>query len=147
MKSRLATEGPSAWGALFEPSDFFVKYSHYLQVNFVSTGDDEISKSWMGYCESDCQGFPQYLDALPLAKPIHLYPVQSKTQKSANSVCYFIGFDVDRERFNPDKPLHVDVAAYNFHKMLVDKYKGQDERWLGLVCGTLPLEKAAQGGF
>ena len=33
-----------------------MRYSHYLQVNFVSTGDDEVSKSWMGYCESRVRG-------------------------------------------------------------------------------------------
>lgn len=141
IKARLEAEGPSAWDALFEPSDFFIKYSHYLQVHVLGTGDDEASTGWIGYCEARLRGFPQYLEALPLCKPIHLYPVQSKTEKSANSVSYFIGFNVDRERFNPDKPLHVDKAAYNFHKMLVDKYKGTMKEGLEWYVEHFPWKK------
>ena len=36
------------WGRLFEPSDFFVRYSHYLCCHIVGTGTDVESTSWMG---------------------------------------------------------------------------------------------------
>ena len=124
-----------------------LQYSHYLQVNIVGIGDDPESRSWMGYVESRVRGFPQYLEGLPLQRPIHLYPVQSKTEKSANSVCYFIGFDVDKTRFNPDKPLHVDSCTYNFHKLLIDKYKGVMKDGLDFYVDHYPWKKLPKEVF
>ena len=62
-------------------------------------------------------------------------------------MCYFIGFNVDRERFKPDKPLHVDVAAYNFHKMLVDKYKGTMKDGLDWYVEHFPWKKLPKEVF
>ena len=79
------------------------------------TGDDEESRSWMGFVESRIGRLPQFLESLPLKHPIHFYPVPSKTQESANSICYFIGFDIDQKlAARGDKNIHIDHCAYNF---------------------------------
>eukprot|EP00605_Chrysophyceae_sp_TOSAG23-4_P001204 GSChrysophyteH1.ASY1.ANO1.1313.1 assembled CDS len=119
-------KGNATWDKLFEPSDFFIRYNHYLSLNIVGTGDNLESRSWMGFVESYIRGFPQYLRVLPVENPIHLYPVQSKTAKSANSVCYFVGFNVDRTRFKPDKPLNIEAAASRFQDFLVNRYEGRN---------------------
>lgn len=85
------------WDRLFQPTDFFIRYQHYLCCHIVAFGDDEISRGWIGFVESRIRHFTsiKYLGSLPLLKPIHLHPVVSKTQKSQNSVCYFIGLNID----------------------------------------------------
>lgn len=83
-----------SWEALFEPSDFFLKYPHYLACHIIGTGENAESRSWIGFVESRIRRLTQYpyLESLPIKSPIHLHPVVSRTLKSANSICYFIGF-------------------------------------------------------
>lgn len=119
-------KGEATWGKLFQPSDFYIRYNHYLCINIVGTGDNIESRSWIGFVESFLRGFPQYLRVLPIANPIHLYPVQNKTTKSDNSICYFIGFNVDREKFKPDKPLNIDICANKFRTTLITKYEDRN---------------------
>jgi poly(A) polymerase len=104
------------WGKLFEISDFFIKYSHYLACHIIGTGNDSESRSWTGFVESRIRRFIPVLERLPLKKPIQLYPVLNKTQKSANSFCYFIGFNLDLERINlvMDKNIYIDDCVYRF---------------------------------
>ena len=54
-------KGQSTMDKLFEPSDFFLRYNHYLTLNIVGTGDNIASRSWIGFVESFIRGFPQYL--------------------------------------------------------------------------------------
>ncbi len=119
-------KGQAMWSKLFEPSDFFIRYNHYLSINIIGTGDNMESRSWMGFCETFMRGFPQQLRGLPIANPIHLFPVQNKTAKSDNSICYFIGFNLDRERFKSDKPLDIDFAANKFRSTLVTKFESRN---------------------
>lgn len=106
------------WDKLFETSDFFIRYSHYLACHIVGTGDNVESRSWTGFVESRIRRLIQYpyLETLPIRKPIQLYPVVSKTTKSAFSTCYFIGFDLDLDAINAsaDKNIHIDTCAYHF---------------------------------
>lgn len=106
------------WEKLFEPSDFFIRYSHYLACHIVGTGDNNESRSWTGFVESRIRRLVQYpyLETLPIRKPIQLYPVVSKTSKSAFSTCYFIGFDLDLDAIkdSADKNIHIDTVAYHF---------------------------------
>ncbi len=102
------------WARLFEPSDFFLRYSHYLACNIVGTGEDYESRSWIGFVESRILGFSRYLERLPLKYPIHFYPTRSKTEKSANSVCYFFGFDVDVKLVPKGEGIHIDHCALQF---------------------------------
>jgi poly(A) polymerase len=103
------------WGRLFEPSDFFLKYNHYLACNIVGTGDDPESRSWIGFVESRILSFARYLEHLPLQHPIHQYALMSKTKKSDNSICYFIGFNIDQKlAARVDKNIHIDDCANKF---------------------------------
>lgn len=96
----IIAEGGKDWDRLFEPSDFFIKYSHYLCCHIVGIDDDVHSRDWIGFVESRIRTLPQFLEGtrnsrLPLTFPIHLYPVKYPTQRSKYSICYFIGFDID----------------------------------------------------
>lgn len=117
IKDTLSSRPPQ-WERLFEPSDFFIKYSHYLACHIVGTGDNLDSRSWTGFVESRIRRLTQYpfLESLPIKKPIQLYPIVSKTAKSEFSTCYFIGFDLDLDAIkeSADKNIHIDNVAYNF---------------------------------
>ena len=109
-------KGGEGWHRLFEPSDFFVKYSHYLQCHIVGNGENPESRSWIGFVESRLRRFIPFLETLPLKMPIQLHPVMSKTQKSNFSVCYFIGFNLDMEAIAamPDKNIRINDCVYRF---------------------------------
>lgn len=116
------------WGRIFEPSDFFIKYSHYLACHIVGTGDNSESRSWIGFVESRIRRFTQYpfLETLPVKLPIHLHPRNIVTDKSANAICYFIGFKLDVGRIleSKDKNIHIDDCARRFFDSLVDSERG-----------------------
>lgn len=90
---------PEHWAKLFEPSDFFLKYPHYLACHILGNEDNAQSRSWIGFVESRLRRLTvhPFLQRLPLLTPIHLHPVVSHTEKSPHSVCYFIGFHIDYE--------------------------------------------------
>lgn len=71
-----------------------------------------------GFVESRLLGFIRILDVdhLPLKPPVQLYPVSNKTQRSANSICYFVGFNVDLEalRQRGEKTINVDDSFNKF---------------------------------
>jgi poly(A) polymerase len=117
----IKTPGEKQWDRLFEPSDFFLKYTHYLQCHIVLTGDNADSRSWLGFVESRIRRLMQYpyLETLPIKKPIHLFPVKSKTENGL-SECYFVGFDLDLDqlRERQDKNIHIDTVAFHFQYVL-----------------------------
>ncbi len=80
------------------------------------TTQDPQSRSWLGFTESRVLGFLRFLEYLPLRHPLHFFPAVSKTDKSPNSLCYFIGFDVDKVALEAgaDRNIHVDECAYKF---------------------------------
>jgi poly(A) polymerase len=108
----------ACWERLFEGSDFFIKYSHYLACHVVGTGQNSDSRSWIGFVESRIRRIVQYpyLENLPLKYPIQLYPVVSKTQKSDYSICYFVGFNLDVAQISQmgDKNVHIDDVIFRF---------------------------------
>lgn len=106
------------YNEIIKPSDFFVKYTHYLACHIIGTGDNLPSRSWLGFVESRLRRFtlPPFLQTLPIKVPIHLYPMVSKTNKSSNSICYFIGFNIDHKQLESrtDKSIRIDEIAYKF---------------------------------
>ena len=110
-----------SYDKLFEPSDFFIRYNHYLSLNVVGTNDKQASKSWMDFVGVFVKSFPQHMRALPITNPIHFFPQPSKTTKSANSLCYFIGFSVDKQRYS--KELCFDTCEARFKEFIVMKYE------------------------
>jgi len=99
---------------------FFHHYHdhHHDQSSSSTPGDNEESRSWIGFVESRIRQIssPKYLGGIPPVRaPIHLHPVVSKTQKSAKAVCYFIGFNVDESRLpRGSKELYLDDCISRF---------------------------------
>jgi hypothetical protein len=125
IKSIIAERGREFkidWARLFEPSDFFIRYNHYLGCHIVGAGPDTEARSWIGYVESRLLGYCRFLEPLPLRHPLHFYPVMSRTDRSMHSVCYFIGFDVDAQAFvgvaPSDRHIYVDEATSRFQYVL-----------------------------
>jgi len=100
------------WDKLFEPSDFFIKYEQYIRCDIIGIGDDAVSRSWISYVESRIRHILPALAMLPV-KSLHFYPKFSKTTHSDNSICYFIGFDVDRLRCR-GKEIRIDYSVKQF---------------------------------
>ncbi len=109
-------KNPENWGKLFEPSDFFIRYSHYLACHIVGNGDNVQSRSWIGFVESRLRRLTlhPFLERLALMTPIHLYPVSHG--ESDDNVCYFIGFHIDYARLEESgsKELHIDQVVAQF---------------------------------
>lgn len=118
VMGKILRERGKHWERLFEPSDFFLKYNHYLACHVIGTGENSESRSWIGFVESRIRRLIQYpfLETLPLLHPIQLYPVVSKTKKSDYSICYFIGFNLDLDSLAqmPDKNIHIDDVVSRF---------------------------------
>jgi poly(A) polymerase len=115
------------WSRLFEKSDFFLQYSHYLCCNIIGVGEDIESSSWIGFVESRIRRLPGFLDNLPIQQPVHFFPVKSKTEKSLNSICYFIGFDFDPELLvlgDKDISDPYNQTMYRFESQLNDPERG-----------------------
>ena len=75
-----------------------------------------IHYTYTGFCESRVLGYTRFLEYLPLKHPLHFYPVVSKTDKSNNSICYFIGFNIDSKQFigKSDKSIYIDDCTSKF---------------------------------
>lgn len=106
---------------LFKPSDFFVKYHHYIRCNIIGGEDEECARGFVGFVESRLRRLVTNLDPLPILRPVHLFPVKNKM--SGNNVCYFIGFNADTKRLRGEKELLLDKAVNKF-KTELDKYSG-----------------------
>lgn len=129
------------WSKLFSPSEFFINYNHYLCCHIISNGDDEDSRSWIGFVEARLVRLPDYLQKLPL-ESFHLFPVRSKTTKSANSCCYFIGFNIDYTRFKKeDKVIPIDRAVSEFRQNELFRYLPDLAPGLEFITEHLPWKR------
>ena len=137
--------GGMNWGQLFEPSDFFVKYTHYVSCSIVGGGDDLPARSWLGYVESRLRRFPTFLAMDESLVSVHLHPVAFRLSKAPNSHTYFIGFDVDASKIRGGaKSVHLDDAISRFW-MDLRKYSGEHSDELDFLVehykwGQLPKE-------
>lgn len=129
------------WERLFAPSDFFVKYDHYLCCNLIGVVDDTASRGWVGFVESRLRRLSDYLaQKLPL-ETLHLLPMKFKTAKSAYSCCYFIGIRVDKTRLKEDKTLYLDRCVDDFRKLELSRYTGDMEEGMDFTVEHLPWKK------
>ena len=87
----------------------------------------------LGFVEARIRKLPEFLEGqrgqrLPIQHPIHLHPVKFPTQKSPNSLCYFIGFDMDAKLVaRTDKNVYLSERVDQFVFSLNDPtygYKG-----------------------
>jgi len=118
---------------LFEPSDFFIQYPHYLSLCVVGpTNKDTLT--WVGFVESRLRKLVSDLlgKSLPLSK-IQLWPKKFKAcvaDRSAllssaqrkNSLTYFVGFQVDRFRMRGDQ-LNIELQMQNFREWHLGDFK------------------------
>jgi len=69
--------GGERWAELFEPTDFFCRYPHYLALNVVAR-DEPGQRAWGGFVESRLRKLLDHLGrALPLRR-LHLCPLKFK---------------------------------------------------------------------
>lgn len=125
-------ESGEIWKELFEPSDFFIGYPHYLSLCIVGPTQHD-AQAWAGFVESRLRKLISDMmgRSLPLSK-IQLWPkkfdacVADRTAllthaQRANSITYFIGFRVDTHRMRGNQ-LDVERQLANFRNWDLSKF-------------------------
>ncbi len=125
-------ESGEIWNELFEPSDFFIGYPHYLSLCIVGPTQHD-AQAWAGFVESRLRKLVSDMmgRSLPLSK-IQLWPkkfdacVADRTAllthaQRANSITYFIGFRVDTHRMRGNQ-LDVERQLTNFRNWDLSKF-------------------------
>ncbi|KAL3804232.1 hypothetical protein ACHAW5_011152 [Stephanodiscus triporus] len=120
------------WKELFEPSDFFIGYPHYLSLCIVGPTQQD-AQAWAGFVESRMRKLVSDMmgRSLPLSK-IQLWPkkfdacVADRTAllthaQRANSITYFIGFRVDTLRMRGNQ-LDVERQLANFRNYELSRF-------------------------
>ncbi|KAL7535406.1 hypothetical protein ACHAWF_005157 [Thalassiosira exigua] len=120
------------WSELFEPSDFFIGYPHYLSLCIVGPTQHD-AQAWAGFVESRLRKLVSDMlgRSLPLSK-IQLWPkkfdacVADRTAllthaQRANSITYFIGFRVDALRMRGNQ-LDVERQLTNFRNYEMSRF-------------------------
>lgn len=148
-----STSAQDMFGPLFEPSDFFISYPHYLSLCIVGPTEAD-AQAWSGFVESRLRKLVSDLLGrnLPLSK-IQLWPKKLDAcvaDRSAlltlaqrkNSITYFIGFHVDRLRMK-GTALNVEQQIQKFSQFELSKYhapfvQGMDVLVKVFTVKTLP---------
>ena len=120
---------------LFQPSDFFIAYPHYLSICIVGPNEAD-AQSWTGFVESRLRKLVSDLlgKSLPLSK-IQLWPkkfeacVAEKTAllspaQRRNSVTYFVGLMVDTFRMRGTQ-LNMEQQMQNFREWELKRFQPQ----------------------
>jgi len=120
------------WRELFEPSDFFIGYPHYLSLCIVGPTQQD-AQSWAGFVESRLRKLVSDMlgRSLPLSK-VQLWPkkfdacVADRTAllthaQRANSITYFVGFRVDILRMRGSQ-LDVERQLANFRNYELSRF-------------------------
>jgi poly(A) polymerase len=121
------------WGELFEPSDFFIMYPHYLSLCIVGPTQSD-AQAWIGFVESRLRKLVSDLlgRSLPLSK-IQLWPKKIEAcvaDRSAlltpaqrrNCITYFVGFQVDVLRMR-GRALNVELQLHNFREWELSRFQ------------------------
>lgn len=125
-------ESGEIWKELFEPSDFFISYPHYLSMCIVGPTQSD-AQSWAGFVVSRLRKLvsDQLGRSLPLKK-IQLWPKEFSAcvaersallthAQRANSITYFIGFRVDTLRMRGNE-LDIERQLQNFSKFELSRF-------------------------
>ncbi|KAI8843467.1 Poly(A) polymerase central domain-containing protein [Chytriomyces cf. hyalinus JEL632] len=93
----LKGKGGKTWGDLIEPSDFFERYRHYLQVTATSASDADLF-IWSGFVESRLrplvlrlEAHENLLIAHPCIKRFSQADLAKENDKNASSAVFYIG--------------------------------------------------------
>eukprot|EP00986_Skeletonema_menzelii_P001885 scaffold510_cov184-Skeletonema_menzelii.AAC.13 len=125
-------ESGEMWKELFEPSDFFISYPHYLSMCIVGPTQSD-AQSWAGFVVSRLRKLvsDQLGRSLPLKK-IQLWPKEFSAcvaersallthAQRANSITYFIGFRVDALRMRGSE-LDIERQLQNFSRFELSRF-------------------------
>ncbi len=125
-------ESGEIWKELFEPSDFFISYPHYLSMCIVGPTQSD-AQAWAGFVTSRLRKLvsDQLGRSLPLKK-IQLWPKDFSAciaersallthAQRANSITYFIGFRVDTLRMRGNE-LDIERQLQNFSKFELSRF-------------------------
>jgi poly(A) polymerase len=125
-------ESGDIWKELFQPSDFFIGYPHYLSLCIVGPSQAD-AQAWAGFVESRLRKLVTDMlgRSLPLSK-IQLWPkkfdacIADRTAllthvQRANSITYFIGFRVDTLRMRGNQ-LDIERQLSNFRNYELSKF-------------------------
>mmetsp|Transcript_7392 Transcript_7392/g.15206 ORF Transcript_7392/g.15206 Transcript_7392/m.15206 type:complete len:836 (+) Transcript_7392:35-2542(+) len=120
------------WTELFEPSDFFIGYPHYLSLCIVGPSQAD-AQAWAGFVESRLRKLVSDMlgRSLPLSK-IQLWPKKFDAcvadrsallthAQRANSITYFIGFRVDTLRMRGNQ-LDIERQLTNFRNFELSRF-------------------------
>jgi poly(A) polymerase len=82
-----AMRGKGDWAELFAPSDFFARYTTYIECRIL--GKDA---GWIGFVESRLRRLVQGLETVPVTE-IQLFPVAvcDDSSSSSSCCCYYLG--------------------------------------------------------
>ena len=155
----------SCFECLFESSDFFISYPHYLSVCIVGPNQYD-TQSWAGFVESRLRKLvsDQLGKSLPLSK-IQLWPkkfeaciadklaAEALTEEQRRyCLTYFIGFQVDTFRMKGTQ-LNVEAQLQKFKEFELNKFRpsviGQDIVFRAYRVKELPrlvFDDVYQGG-
>ena len=125
---------------LYQPSDFFVRYKHYIRCTAHGGNDEDEARAYMQFVESQIRLLVLRLDPLPIARPIHLHNVKYPG-KHGNDVSFFIGFNADKAKLRGQKEIYIDKAINSFKanlEMKGEQYKSGKFTWEYYKWNKLP---------
>ncbi|PIC53251.1 hypothetical protein B9Z55_003034 [Caenorhabditis nigoni] len=109
--------GKAKWADLFEPTNFFTGYKHFVAV----TLESEDAK-FQGFFESKIRQLVQILESNPLVAIAHINPRSFKKAKSTKST-WFIGLEFSEQAKNLDLTKDIERFKYNINQQ-ARKLKG-----------------------
>jgi len=99
--ANLAMKDPQyGWQRLFETSDFFIRYTCYLQIS-LSAADVDRHRAWSGWVEARLRKLVLLLEDYTFVTNITPHPntfMRGCLEGEAEGSYYFIGFDVDQDQ-------------------------------------------------
>ncbi|XP_022330702.2 poly(A) polymerase beta-like isoform X2 [Crassostrea virginica] len=108
-------EGKEEWAALFEPSNFFQKYKHYIVLT-ASAEEEKDYLEWHGYVESKIRLLVGNLERNPCIKLAHVHPspLGPLNESDGEHLCrWFIGLTfVKIENQNQNVDLTFDIQSF-----------------------------------
>lgn len=116
---------PAVWQKLFTPSEFLVRYDHYVVVQVNATADDDLTE-WSNYVASRTRKLVEALQHTSPIKDVHPFPVLVKPHDAAASTAtshagfYFVGFTLQgaqppgrRASLSPPRPMIEETMQSN----------------------------------
>jgi len=116
-------DGEADWHALFEPDDFFAKYTRYVLIEANALTEDD-HRRWEGTIESKVRHLMKKLEVLPHIVVVHPYPKPVLSAYSGHGVwssSFYLGIS---ERYDPnvaEPTVHFGPAVREFTSMLTEQ--------------------------